>query len=140
MDWVVDTWPYRPEPHLKLLAEGTFVLTSILLVVHRPPGCDAVRDPGTILSTAPTTTPGPHGTVLNQTAGEAGRRDEVELWRLRYLAATGSGAEGTERVAALDAECRRWREAYLRLAGHPVIRPMLWLRRRLTGQREPTTR
>lgn len=139
MDWVVDTWPYRPEPHLKLLAEGAFILTSVLLVVHRPAACTAVRDPGTILRSSLTPEPGPHGTALNQNATQR-QGDEAELWRLRYLAASGDGAEGAERVAALDAECRRWREAYLRLADHPVIRPMLWLRRRLMGQREPTTR
>lgn len=139
MDWVVDTWPYRPEPHLKLLAEGAFILTSVLLVVHRPVGCHMVRDPGTIVRSSTTAVVGPHGTALNQDAPQR-QDDEAELWRLRYLAATGADAEGAERVAALDAECRRWRAAYLRLANHPVIRPMLWLRRRLTGQGEPTTR
>lgn len=142
LDWVVDTWPYRPEPHLKLLAEGSFVLTSLLLVVHRPAGCHDVRDPGPILGRVPPPAPGPHGTALNQAQAPADGRlsAEAELWRMRYLAAIGSGAEGAERIAALDAECRRWRAAYQRLAGHPVIRPLLWLRRRLTGQAEPTTR
>jgi len=140
MDWVLDTWPYRPEPHLKLLAEGAFVLTSVLLVVHRPASCVEVRDPGPILSATPTPRPGPEGPTLTQVPIDERLRAEAEIWRLRYLAASGGSDEGAARIAALDAECRRWREAYQRLAGHRLIRPLLWLRRRLMGQREPTTR
>lgn len=142
MDWVLDTWPYRPEPHLKLLAEGSFVLTSVLLVVHRPERCKEVLDPGPMVIDVPAPITGPDGPSLTQQTLDADDRlrAEADLWRLRYLAASGEGGEGAERVAALEAECRRWREAYLRLAGHPMISPLLWLRRRLTGRREPTTR
>lgn len=142
MDWVLDTWPYRPEPHLKLLAEGTFVLTSLILVVHRPLPCTVIADPGTILRPEIVPLCGPAGPSLTQVplAPDARWQGDVDTWRLRYLAATGTGAEGAERVAALEAECRRWRDAYERLARHPLIRSLLWLRRRIKGQGEPTTR
>lgn len=141
LDWTVDTWPWRPEPHLKLLAEGAFVLTSLLLVVHRPADCAEVGDPGPILTAAPEPQPGPDGWLLpSAPAAERSAGSEADLWRLRYLAASGEEGAGSERIAALSAECRRWREAYERLAGHPVVRPLLWLRRRLHGRSEQTTR
>jgi hypothetical protein len=140
-DWVLDRWPYRPEPHLKLLAEGAFVLTSLLLVVHRPPACSVVRDPGPILGgEANALTSGPPGPTLTRVLPDPQPRAEADLWRLRYLAATDSEAAGAARITAMTAECQRWRAAYQRLAGHPLIRPVLWLRRRLLGHAEPTTR
>lgn len=142
LDWAIDLWPYRPEPHLKLLSEGRFVLTSALLVVQRPASCAAIRDPGQIVPAAGT--PGPAGPdgweLVHAPAPETRAAAEAEAWRLRYLAASGSGEQGADRVLALEAECRRWRDAYQRLAAHPLIKPLLWLRRRLRGVHEPTSR
>ncbi len=142
LDWSIDRWPYRPEPHLKLLAEGRFVLTSVQLLVQRPMECTTVRAPGSILpgDDAPIL-PGPDGWKLappRTAAADPG--SEAEAWRLRYLAVAGAGEVGVERIAALEAECRRWREAYQRLAAHPLVKPLLWLRRRLHGVHDPTAR
>lgn len=142
LDWAIDLWPYRPEPHLKLLSEGRFVLTSVLLIIHRPATCRTIRDPGPILppETAHAQV-GPVGwTLVQAPPPDLRAAAEVEAWRLRYLGATGSGDTGAERLLALETECRRWRDAYQRLAGHPLIRPLLWLRRKLRGVHEPTTR
>lgn len=141
LDWAIDLWPYRPEPHLKLLSEGRFVLTSLLFIIHRPKSTHSIRDPGQILP--PERSPeqnGPVGWKLVQAQPPDIRAEaEVEAWRLRYLGATGNGETGTERILALEIECRRWRDAYQRLAGHPLIRPLLWLRRKIRGVHEPTT-
>ena len=142
LDWAIDRWPYRPEPHLKLLAEGRFVLTSLLLLVQRPAECTTIRDPGPILppEEAPAS-PGPDGwRLILPPAAESDPGSENDAWRLRYLAVAGSGEMGAERIASLEAECRRWRDAYQRLASHPLVKPLLWLRRRLRGVHEPTAR
>ncbi|MBA3709401.1 MAG: hypothetical protein H0W83_11365 [Planctomycetes bacterium] len=146
-DWFIDFWPYKSEPHLKLLVDGDLVTTSIILILRRV-GASVVGSAAPTIDTThgmiapavdriPTQSSEPSGA---NPADELARiRAERDIWRSRYERVIGEEHERNIRDdrARLEETCKEWRTLYERLAAAPIVKQLLWVRRCLLRKKDP---